>query len=101
MVYTITPRWKGKIITVSRRGYHELSALGMDLWDVIEILKEGFDCSVSKRKKGTIEKCAIRGKHLVRVVLKEQDFIYEDDNAETTFVLVHAGKEAFKQEKIK
>jgi len=100
MVYTITPCWKGKIITSSRRGYHDLAALGMDLWDVIEILKDGFDCSSSKRKKGTMEKCAIRGNHLIRVVLKEQDFIYEN-NSETSLVLVHAGKEAFKQEKIK
>ncbi|MBU4032489.1 MAG: hypothetical protein KKH41_04475 [Candidatus Thermoplasmatota archaeon] len=37
--------------------------------DIPEILEEGFDCSRSKRKKNTFERCVQRGKRIIKVVV--------------------------------
>ncbi|MCK4756997.1 MAG: hypothetical protein KAS67_00945 [Thermoplasmata archaeon] len=51
--------------------------------DVVEILEEGFDCSRSKRKQNTFERCVQRGNEIIKVVVV--------DTGEH-MVLTHVGK---------
>ena len=62
------------------------------LCDVVEILEEGFDCSRSKRKKNTFERCFQRGKIIIKVVVV--------DTSEH-LVLTHVGKFTASKKKFK
>ncbi|MFQ6056574.1 MAG: hypothetical protein ACE5J3_11395 [Methanosarcinales archaeon] len=55
------PKWKEKPIQPSRSAQH----------DVIDVLNNGYDCSRSKRAKGTIERCLRRKNKIIKVVVVE------------------------------
>lgn len=76
----LEPNWQGRPIRVFKREImRELVHLGMDLWDVVEVLKEGYDCARSKRKSGIVEKCKGEGKRMVKVVVQEGKEIAEGE----------------------
>lgn len=95
MINLQEPTYKGlPIITVqTRKGQKnvldELAYYGMDLYDVQEILNEGYDCSRSQRRKGVLEKCVDRGNKTNKVVV-QKGFI-EIDGKEC-WELIHVGK---------
>lgn len=70
---------------------HELVELGMDLWDVVEVLESGYDCAKSRRKKGVYEKCVRKGRKTVKVVVEEGEEILPDERA-SIWVLRHVGE---------
>ncbi|MCS4542380.1 MAG: hypothetical protein HY929_08760 [Euryarchaeota archaeon] len=49
--------YKGLPLRPTKSAYYELKDLGMDLYDILQILEDGYDCSSAGRKEGTIEKC--------------------------------------------
>jgi hypothetical protein len=81
------PRWKRRPIIPS---YHALKEMGwkFDLYDVLEILENGYDCQKSARKKGTVEKCMVLKGRQARVMVVEarSDWVGGD-----VWLLVHAG----------
>ncbi|MFQ5800889.1 MAG: hypothetical protein ACE5HH_04125 [Candidatus Hydrothermarchaeales archaeon] len=59
----IEPMWQQRPLRIFKRAVlNELVDLGMDLWDVVEILEVGFDCERSSRKSGVIERCIKKGR---------------------------------------
>jgi len=46
----------------------EMMRLGMDEWDILELLQGGYDCSASRRREGTLEKCLDKAKKTIKVV---------------------------------
>lgn len=86
------PAWKGRPIRIFRRAVmQELVEQGMDLWDVVEILEEGFDCGRSPRRKGIVERCVRSGKKIIKVVVEEGEEIVGERRV-AIWVLRHAGK---------
>ena len=67
---------------------NELMRCGMLLEDVARVLRDGFDCSRSKRKKGTLEKCVRKGKKTLKVVVAKS-FNYSLNTE--CWVLIHVG----------
>ena len=62
----------------SRSASDEMIKHGLTLDDIIEILSDGYDCSSSKRKKNTIEKCLDK-KGKTRKAVIVQTFNYSFD----------------------
>ncbi len=82
-------RYKGLPLRPTRSVYNELKNLRMDLYDVLQILKDGYDCSTSGRKKGTFEKCLdFKNKTIKVVVVKSFEFWSKQE----VYVIVHVGK---------
>ena len=75
--------WQDKLVVPTRSAQDEMFDNDIFLNDVAEILKEGFDCSRSKRKKNTFERCVQRGNEIIKVVVV--------DTGEH-MVLTHVGK---------
>lgn len=48
-----------------------MAELGLDLYDVKEILENGFDCPRSKRRKGIEEKCIKKKGKTIKVVVEK------------------------------
>lgn len=85
------PTWQGKPIRIFKRTVmHELVELGMDLWDVVEILESGYDCALDRRKKGVYEKCIRKGKKTVKVVVESGEEILLEKRI-SIWVLRHVG----------
>ena len=59
-----------------------------DLWDVLEILERGYDCSRSKRKANVLERCIRRGNSVFKAVAVD---------LEDYFLLIHFGKFTYKK----
>ena len=66
----------------------EMAKLGLDLFDAAEILKNGYDCSISRRRKGVIERCLGRGNKTIKVVVQEAT----DYFGNRCYELIHVGK---------
>lgn len=77
----------------------ELMEQGKDLYDVLKIPENGYDCSPSKRKSNIIEKGLRRGNKEYRVVLAETEVIYPDRSREKVFRIIHFGKIAYKKDR--
>ena len=50
-------RYQNLAIRPSLSATRELMKYNKDLMDVLEVLKNGYDCSASKRAKNVIERC--------------------------------------------
>ena len=92
-------QWKEKRLELTHSAYRELTELGLDMLEIVYVLDNGFNCSESKRKKGTIEKCIVKGKKLLRVVIKEWDYDYPNGELEDVLRIIHIGKENLTQQK--
>ena len=63
------PYYKDRQLFPTRAAMNELFKYGYDLFDVIEILENGYDCHKSPRSKDTIEKCFDKKGKTIRVVI--------------------------------
>ena len=63
------PIIQGYPIIPTRAAINELYYHGLDLYDVLNILVDGYDCSKQKRSKEIIEKCKDIKQKTVRVVV--------------------------------
>lgn len=73
--------YQEKPLLPTKAALDELSDLGLDLYNVIEILKQGF--VLRKRKKNIIEKAIRKGNKIINVVVVDLSDYYK---------LIHAGK---------
>jgi hypothetical protein len=81
------PKWRGKPVIPS---YHSLREMGgkFDLYDVLEILENGYNCQKAGRRKGTVEKCmVVKGKQ-IKVVVAEVNSNWVGGDV---WLLVHVG----------
>jgi len=79
-------KWKGKYLRPSKHAVYELISLGYDLYDILKILEEGYDCRKGKRAKKTYEKCIKKGRKIMnlslelkRALTKEETFFTVTD----------------------
>ncbi len=82
------PTYKGFPLIPTRSALKEMCDLGIDLTTVVEVLEDGYDCYRSKRKKGTIEKCADKGNKTLKTVVV-QSFNYSLDT--DVWAITHVG----------
>ena len=73
--------YNGKPILPTKTAMNELSDIDVNLYDVPDILENGFE--MRKRKKNIIERGMQRGSKVVNVVVVEMDNYYK---------LIHAGQ---------
>lgn len=81
-------KYKGLRIAISHSAMQELMQEGKTIYDVVEILENGYDAP-RKRKKGTIEKWMNKGKKTYNVVIVKD---YHEIVKEDCWVLIHFGK---------
>lgn len=93
--------YKGMRIEPTLSASRELAEEGRDLYDVLKILEEGYDCSASKRSKNIIERCWKKGNKEYKAVLAETEVTYPDGYAEKVLRLIHFGKSAYKKQRRK
>ena len=93
----IYPKWKEKpvIPAISKEVRDEMLELGIDLYDVVYILENGYDFPIGKRKVGVIEKCIRKGTKVIKVVVVESQFKWPDGFVEKCWKLIHVGKFGF------
>lgn len=65
------PRYQDKEIKATKAAADELWQFKQDLWDVLEILEDGYPCSRSKRKPNILEKCIKKGSKIHKVVVAD------------------------------
>jgi hypothetical protein len=85
----IYPRWRGFEVKPSLSADREMRRLGLYLDDVITVLEEGKDCTVSRRKTGLHERARkIHGK-MIKVVVVESTTRW---NNEPCWLITHVGR---------
>ncbi len=84
----VFPRYQNKDIRPTKDASEELVHLNKGLWDVLEILESGYDCSSSKRKKEIIEKCLTKGDNVYKAVVADCGHYW---------LLIHFGKFSYKR----
>ncbi len=89
--------YNGMRIEPTLSASRELMEEGKDLYDVLNILEEGYDCGASKRKKNIIERCLQKGNKEYKAVLAETEVTYPDGYNEKVLRLIHFGKISFKK----
>lgn len=65
------PRYQGKEIKATKNASTELWEYKKDLWNVLEIIEEGYPCSRSKRKDNIREMCVTRGNKVYKAVIAD------------------------------
>ena len=93
--------YKGMRIEPTLSASRELAKEGKDLYDVLKILEDGYDCSASKRDKSIIEKCWKKGSKEYKAVLAETKVTYPDGFTEKVLRLIHFGKITYKKQRRK
>ncbi len=63
------PSYQKLPLIPSRSAMTEMYNEGFDLFDVLKILKQGYDCSRSKRAENVIEKCVDKRNKIMRTVV--------------------------------
>ena len=84
----LNEKYKGLRIAVSHSAMEELMQEGKTVYDVVEILENGYD-ALRKRKSGTIEKWLNKGKKTYNAVIVKD---YHEILKEDCWVLIHFGK---------
>ena len=82
------PQYQNRDIKATKTASEELWQLKKDLWDVLEILESGYDCSVSRRKKEITEGCLRAGNHVFKAVVAD---------CGRYWLLIHFGKFTYKK----
>lgn len=62
------PLFEGNPLIPTKDAQREMDENGLNLWQVKEVLEQGYDCSRSKRAKNIIERCRYRKNKEIRVV---------------------------------
>jgi len=91
--------YRGLRIEPTLSATRELMREGKDLYDVLKILEDGYDCSTSKRKPNIIERCLRKGNKEYKAVLAQTEVTYPDRYTEKVLRLIHFGKTTFKKER--
>ena len=81
-------KYKGLRIAISHSAMQELMQEGKTIYDVVEILENGYDAP-RKRKSGTIEKWFGKGKKTYNAVIAKD---YHEILKEDCWVLIHFGR---------
>ena len=81
-------KYKSLRIAISYSAMQELMQEGKTVFDVVEILENGYDAP-RKRKQGTIEKWLDKGKKTYNAVIVKD---YHEILKEDCWVLIHFGK---------
>lgn len=83
-----SPKYEGLSIFISDSAMRELVKHKQTIYDVVQILEEGYNSS-RKRKQGTIEKWLDKGdKTFNAVIIKDYHFTLKEE----CWVLIHFGK---------
>ncbi|MEW6070423.1 MAG: hypothetical protein AB1485_07390 [Candidatus Thermoplasmatota archaeon] len=93
----IYPEYRGRRILPTRSAYRDLENLTLDLFEILDVLENGYDCPKGKRRAGIIERCLRKGKKVLRVVIAEGKFLYPDGYVEDVYWLIHVSEETFKK----
>jgi hypothetical protein len=75
--------WKGKPVIVTKEAMTEMDFLEIYMWDAIEILECGFNCSSGRRGKEVFERCMRKGKKVLKIVAVDRSDVIK---------IIHAGK---------
>ncbi len=67
--------FQGHPVFLSDTAFSVMVSKRMNLYDVVAILEEGVDCAPSRRRSGTVERCATYRKEWIKVVAV-RDFHY-------------------------
>lgn len=87
-LFGVYPRYRGLPIIPSDAADKELAKYDLFYEDVLRVLKEGYDCSKSRRKKGTLERCVRKGKKTLKVVVvKSVNYALDTE----CWLLIHVG----------
>ena len=81
-------KYDGLRIAISHSAMQELMQEGKTIYDVVDILENGYDAP-RKRKQGTIEKWIDKGKKTYNAVIVQD---YHEILKEDCWVLIHFGK---------
>ena len=73
----------------SKAANDELGRYRIYLDEAVRVLHEGYDCSRSKRKKGTCEMCMRMKGRIVRVVVAKSNATW---SGEPIWVITHVGE---------
>ena len=68
-IHGMIPEYRGQLLVPSRAAMSELMTQGADLFDVLKVLEEGYDCHHSRRARGVLERCLDRRGRMVKVVV--------------------------------
>ncbi|MBI1969761.1 hypothetical protein HYS48_03625 [Candidatus Woesearchaeota archaeon] len=90
-------RYQGLRIEVSLAASRELVKEGKDLWDVQQILEEGYPCGASKRKPNIMEQCLRKGRKEYKAVVAKTEIVYPDGYREAVWRLIHFGQITYKK----
>ncbi|MBI2580223.1 hypothetical protein HYV85_00245 [Candidatus Woesearchaeota archaeon] len=84
----IFPRYQGKDVKATKEVADELCQLKKDLWDVLEILENGYGCSSSRRNRNILEKCVRKGNDVYKAVVADRG---------SYLLTIHFGKFSYKR----
>ena len=84
----IYPTWKKHPLIPTLSATRGLLKLNMDLYDVLEILENGYDCAKSKRKPEVLERCIKKKNKVVKVVVVEDEWRW---SGKKVWTLTHVG----------
>lgn len=85
----IYPVWKGVPVKPSKSADEEMARLRIYLDEVCRVLDEGYDCSRSRRRNGTIERCMRMKGRIIRVVVAKSHSTWD---GEPVWVITHIGE---------
>lgn len=94
-------QFQGLPIEVTLSAARELMKERKDLYDVLEILEQGYDSSPSPRKENIIERSIQKGNKEYKAVVARTAVRYLDGFQEEVWRLIHFGKFAYKKERRK
>ncbi len=75
------PSWRGLTLVPTYHATQKMHEIGMQLYDVVNILKYGSDCEDGRRKDDTHERCEKWGKKDIKVVVFKEYSGWVDDEA--------------------
>ena len=81
------PSFEEKPLIPTKDAQREIDEIGLALWQVKDVLEQGYDCSGSKRARNIIEKCLYRKNKEIRVVVALVEW-----NKGIFWRIIHVGK---------
>jgi len=63
------PFYEEKPLIPTKDAQNEMDDIGLDLWQIKEIIEKGYECSRSQRAKNIVERCIFKRGKEVRVVV--------------------------------
>ncbi|MBI4171023.1 MAG: hypothetical protein HY514_04960 [Candidatus Aenigmarchaeota archaeon] len=62
------PLFEGRPLVPTKDCQREMDEIMLNLWQVKDVLEQGYDCSRSRRAQSTVERCLYRKGKEIRVV---------------------------------